>query len=321
MATLNIGRVRPWFSGKTWNAVDTYEAFEAITHDDELWLAVQDVPANNQPDTSPSYWVQFTEKGADGATGPEGPQGPQGIQGPEGPSNTPIGETNWHSGSDGPASGLDADLLDGLQGTAYSRLASTNVYTGSNNFTGDLQKSGNDVATEQYVDNEIATLPGVSGQHYVKTQGFTIPADTPELVLNFGSYSRLRIVIHGLIGDGSNRTISALYRKGTTPLTGFSYKGLHGATTGTSFVIGSTGEGDFDKSLDAVIDIIGAGAASRAPATRVQAVWRADGSWDAKDEMFYYDANPAGQVTNIHIAATSGNLEGGVVSVYGLQES
>lgn len=44
---------------------------------------------------------------------------------------TPRVATNdiWHEGNDGAGSGLDADLLDGLQGTAYARLASAAAYT------------------------------------------------------------------------------------------------------------------------------------------------------------------------------------------------
>ena len=38
--------------------------------------------------------------------------------------------------ADGAGSGLDADLLDGLEATAFGRLAVTNTWTGENTFIG-----------------------------------------------------------------------------------------------------------------------------------------------------------------------------------------
>lgn len=42
---------------------------------------------------------------------------------------TAVGNTMWHAGNDGAGSGLDADLLDGLNSSAFAQLASTNVFT------------------------------------------------------------------------------------------------------------------------------------------------------------------------------------------------
>lgn len=41
------------------------------------------------------------------------------------------GSTVWHSGNDGAGSGLDADLLDGVQGSGYATLSSSPVFTGN----------------------------------------------------------------------------------------------------------------------------------------------------------------------------------------------
>jgi hypothetical protein len=47
------------------------------------------------------------------------------------------GNTVWHAGNDGATSGLDADLLDGLQGSAYGVLSASNNWSGAvNTFTG-----------------------------------------------------------------------------------------------------------------------------------------------------------------------------------------
>ncbi len=63
-------------------------------------------------------------RGAAGPTGPQGatgPQGPAGPQGPPGAPDTPAQVLAKLLDVDGPGSGLDADLLDGLDGAAYQR--------------------------------------------------------------------------------------------------------------------------------------------------------------------------------------------------------
>jgi len=45
------------------------------------------------------------------------------------------GNTVWHAGNDGAGSGLDADTLDGVQGSAYAALAGTQTFTGAKTFT------------------------------------------------------------------------------------------------------------------------------------------------------------------------------------------
>lgn len=64
-----------------------------------------------------------------------------------------VNETLWHSGNDGSGSGLDADLLDGMQPNALSVLSASKLTTartiwgqsfdGSGNVNGNLQFSGN----------------------------------------------------------------------------------------------------------------------------------------------------------------------------------
>lgn len=45
------------------------------------------------------------------------------------------GNTVWHAGNDGAGSGLDADTLDGVQGSAFATLAGSQTFTGQKTFT------------------------------------------------------------------------------------------------------------------------------------------------------------------------------------------
>ena len=42
-----------------------------------------------------------------------------------------IGQYAWHSGNDGSGSGLDADLLDGINGASYLRSDTDDTYSGN----------------------------------------------------------------------------------------------------------------------------------------------------------------------------------------------
>jgi hypothetical protein len=44
-----------------------------------------------------------------------------------------LGNTMWHAGNDGSGSGLDADKLDGLQGSSYLRTDATTTFNASGN--------------------------------------------------------------------------------------------------------------------------------------------------------------------------------------------
>lgn len=48
------------------------------------------------------------------------------------------GSTVWTAGNDGTGSGLDADLLDGLQGAAYPVLANYNIFSNKNTFNANV---------------------------------------------------------------------------------------------------------------------------------------------------------------------------------------
>ena len=60
------------------------------------------------------------------------------------------GSTNWHSGNDGSGSGLDADLLDGLQSGSYLRSDAADT------FSGDLTSSGTARIILKKTDNNVS---------------------------------------------------------------------------------------------------------------------------------------------------------------------
>jgi hypothetical protein len=54
---------------------------------------------------------------------------------PNGGAVSIAGNTVWHAGNDGAGSTLDADTLDGVEGSAYAALAGTQTFTGAKTFT------------------------------------------------------------------------------------------------------------------------------------------------------------------------------------------
>lgn len=99
MTTLNLGRVRPVWKGD-WTSTATYLAFDFVRYTDgNVYLAVQDVPANYIPSSQTSYWVLFGAKGSKGDTGSAGGVGATGSQGPRGVTFTPAvsatGDISW----------------------------------------------------------------------------------------------------------------------------------------------------------------------------------------------------------------------------------
>jgi hypothetical protein len=75
-----------------------------------------------------------------------------------GTSHTADGNTIWHAGNDGSGSGLDADLLDGVQGSAYARLDDP-TFTGTPDApTAATGTNTTQIATTAFVQQEIAAL-------------------------------------------------------------------------------------------------------------------------------------------------------------------
>jgi hypothetical protein len=99
-------------------------------------------------------------KGDTGATGPQGPKGDTGATGPAGSPDTPLQVLGKIKQVDGSGSGLDADLLDGMQANAFA--ADTELASA-------LQSLRNDLATGDGTVNQASDLV-----HWTKLKG--VPA-------------------------------------------------------------------------------------------------------------------------------------------------
>lgn len=126
MTTLNLGRVRPVWKGD-WVSTATYLAFDFVRYTDgNVYLAVQDVPANYIPSSQSDYWVLFGAKGDIGSQGPSGSPGGTGSQGPRGVTFTPAvsadGDLSWtNDGSLSNPGTVNIRGPRGLQGVAGSQ--------------------------------------------------------------------------------------------------------------------------------------------------------------------------------------------------------
>lgn len=126
MTTLNLGRVRPVWKGD-WTSTATYLAFDFVRYTDgNVYLAVQDVPANYIPSSQSDYWVLFGAKGDVGSQGPSGSPGGTGSQGPRGVTFTPAvsadGDLSWtNDGSLSNPGTVNIRGPRGLQGVAGSQ--------------------------------------------------------------------------------------------------------------------------------------------------------------------------------------------------------
>ena len=79
MATINAGRVRPYYRG-AWASGTTYSYFDLVTSGGNSYLCINTsgAPAGTAV-TNTTYWALIAQKGATGATGATGPQGPSGV--------------------------------------------------------------------------------------------------------------------------------------------------------------------------------------------------------------------------------------------------
>jgi len=152
----------------------------------------------------------FTSAQLQGATGPTGPQGPTGLTGPAGATG-PQGPTGLTgpAGSpdtaaqvkaklitvDGTGSGVDADLLDGLHGSAFAPAAHNHAAAGtantkigafalSANTTGSWNTANGEAALEFNTAGNWNTANGVSALWSNTTGGSNTAAGTSAGILN-----------------------------------------------------------------------------------------------------------------------------------------
>ena len=111
--TLDLGQVMPFYRGE-WSNTVTYNRNDYVKYDDEVYLALSDVPVGYMPDAHPSVWVKFGLRGVPGLPGEKGKDGLDGVNGMDGKDGA--------DGERGPQGlqglpGLKGD--DGVDGTDY----------------------------------------------------------------------------------------------------------------------------------------------------------------------------------------------------------
>jgi len=171
-----------WLSA--WNIGTAYQVDNAVSFGGSSYIAI--APGTGlQPDASPLSWTILAQKGSTGATGPAGTngatgpaglQGATGIQGPTGATGA-VGATG-PAGSpdtgtqiltklgpvDGAASGLDADLLDGQQGSAFAAANHDHAASGlKNTKVGAFALSANTTGYSNTANGYSALRPNTTG--------------------------------------------------------------------------------------------------------------------------------------------------------------
>ncbi len=96
-------------------------------------------------------------KGATGATGPVGATGPEGPAGADGSPDTAAQVLAKLVTVDGAGSGLNADLLDGTQASAFARLSGAS-------FTGAVSAPGFVSSSDARLKSEITPISGALGK-------------------------------------------------------------------------------------------------------------------------------------------------------------
>ncbi len=158
-------------------------------------------------------------RGADGAAGPRGadgapgPQGPAGDRGPAGSADTPAEVLAKLLTVDGRGSGLDADLLDGLDGAAYQQRV-TGTCSGNSwmqaiddagaatcgGVTAPLRLDQSDAAGGDALDLSISNAASTSTVHTIRQAGIGNGLDVS--LSNSGSGGRAISVDNQGVGPG-----------------------------------------------------------------------------------------------------------------------
>lgn len=124
MATINAGRVRPYYRG-AWASGNTYSFFDLVTSGGNSYLCINTSgsPAGTAV-TNTTYWALIAQKGATGATGATGPQGPAG---PSGAATVTLKGTRTTSGN-WSITGLAVGKPLYIIASCSSSTASSNVF-------------------------------------------------------------------------------------------------------------------------------------------------------------------------------------------------
>ena len=163
---------------------------------------------------------------------------------------TYLGDVFWNAGNDGAGSGLDADLIDGLDSTQFLRSDQDDVMNGSLTINGDLTVSGNTttINTEEIklADNLITLNSNFTGATPSENAGIEIERGSVEVNATFqwleGSDKwEIGGPSQGLVlGDSSNRQGSITSYANSFILEAGGASGVSNGTTYLSGKLGST---------------------------------------------------------------------------------
>ena len=163
---------------------------------------------------------------------------------------TYLGDVFWNAGNDGAGSGLDADLIDGLDSTQFLRSDQDDVMNGSLTINGDLTVSGNTttINTEEIklADNLITLNSNFTGATPSENAGIEIERGSVEVNATFqwleGSDKwEMGGPSQGLVlGDSSNRQGSITSYANSFILEAGGASGVSNGTTYLSGKLGST---------------------------------------------------------------------------------
>jgi len=129
------------------------------------------------------------------------------------------GNVIWHGGNDGSGSGLDADTLDGVQGSSYLRSDASDTFTGTLTLTGSMNASGTVFA--ESLQEDYDSLSGTSPAPDADNAGAFSLTMSGNTTFTFGSVTSGRSVgfVLQLTGNGSTVTwpSSVDWAGGTAP--------------------------------------------------------------------------------------------------------
>jgi hypothetical protein len=131
------------------------------------------------------------------------------------------GNTAWHAGNDGAGSGLDADTLDGVQGSAYAALAGTQTFTGRKTF---FVSDANSIATSSSSLGPIEVNQAGAGAafiafHRTGAHAAYFGLDTDN-VFKVGGWSEGANAYPVIIGGKNNSTTLQVRTAASTETTG-----------------------------------------------------------------------------------------------------
>ena len=118
------------------------------------------------------------------------------------------GNTVWHAGNDGSGSTLDADLLDGVQGSSYLRSDTDDTFTGTLTLSGNLNASSNSVTALVINGNSYVYTPTIylnDTIYHTNDTNTYINFATDEIRLTAGGSQEVTITPTGVqLGDTGN---------------------------------------------------------------------------------------------------------------------